>query len=230
MGTILAQAIVTRVERALFDLTNERWSEAELLEYLSDGQRQIVVLRPEANPKNMSRQLVAGTRQTIPERGYQLLDIICNMGTDGNTQGRAVRMCAKAPLDAFLPMWHASRVGTEDKTSTTVENFVYDTKDRYHFYVYPPQPSNVQGSVLLVYAETPADITSLTATIDLDDAYEPNLFHYCMYRALTKDQPGEDHDSSLADSQFRLFALSLAEEATIEKLLFPRQQEDREDR
>ena len=41
--------ILARVESILQDTSNVRWTEAELLNYLNDGQREIANLAPSAN-------------------------------------------------------------------------------------------------------------------------------------------------------------------------------------
>ena len=39
MGTLTAANLITRVQDKLQDTTSVRWSEAELLRYINDGQR-----------------------------------------------------------------------------------------------------------------------------------------------------------------------------------------------
>ena len=41
-GTLQGQHILSRVQNILQDNTNVRWTEGELLDYLNDGQREIV--------------------------------------------------------------------------------------------------------------------------------------------------------------------------------------------
>ena len=45
-GTITGANLLLRIEDTLQDTTNVRWSEAELLRYINDAQREIVNLRP----------------------------------------------------------------------------------------------------------------------------------------------------------------------------------------
>ena len=227
MGTIPAENILSRVDISLFDETRARWTQGELLQYLSDGQRMTVQLRPEANPKNEVMQLIAGTRQTIPAFGFQLLDVVRNMGISADTPGKTIRMVGRSILDRTDPDWHSS--AAIQAANSEVRNFTYDTKDRYHFYVYPAQPAQ-PGSVELIYSAAPAEIVAAATLIEIDDIYEPNLYHFMMYRALIKDAPAEDFRPDLAQEHYRLFATPLLGKAQVDALLFPLQQMEREGR
>ncbi len=63
--------------------SNVRWTEAEILAWISDAQRTITQLRP--NSYNVVRvaPLVPGPRQMIPQDGWLLMTVNSNMkGTD----------------------------------------------------------------------------------------------------------------------------------------------------
>ena len=94
MGTLTGANLITRVQDTLQDTTSVRWSEAELLRYINDGQREVVNLRPDASALTANVQLSTGTLQTIPTSGLRLLKITRNMsGTSGSaTGGRAIRI------------------------------------------------------------------------------------------------------------------------------------------
>lgn len=83
MGTILASAIINKAANQLTDSTNVRWTRVELLGWLNDGQRQIVLMTPASTNKVQTVQLVAGTRQSIPTDGWTLLEVIRSMGQIG---------------------------------------------------------------------------------------------------------------------------------------------------
>ena len=88
MGTVTAQTILNKAAIQLTDIANIRWTRAELLSWLNDGMRQIVVIQPSASSTTSVVKLDAGTRQTIPDDGWLLLAIYRNMGTTGTTPGR----------------------------------------------------------------------------------------------------------------------------------------------
>lgn len=180
MGTITAQEVINKVQIVLQDTTGIRWPDTtELLGWLNDGQREVLVFKPNANVVNASMQLVAGTKQSLPADGIQLIDVPRNMGSNGSTPGKAIRIAMREILDAQSPDWH-----TETPSGTT-RHYMYTPLDPKHFYVYPP--SSGTGQVELIYSAVPAKLTALSNTISLDDIYSNVLVDYVLYRAYSKD-------------------------------------------
>lgn len=204
---ILASSIIDRCSKQLLDITNVRWSRDQLLDWLSVGQRFIVVLQPSSSSTTVTRKLDAGTLQEIPPDGWLLLDVIRNMGTTGTTPGRAVRVVSRRLMDAYNPLWHSS------PASATTQNYIFDPQSQTSFYVYPP--SNGLGYLQYIYAALPAQLTSESDPITLPDAYEEALNHYVMFRALSKN--AEFAGSPQAEQYLALFNTSLGAKATAEQ-------------
>ncbi|CAB4135364.1 hypothetical protein UFOVP285_8 [uncultured Caudovirales phage] len=179
MGTITAQSVINKAAIQLTDVGNARWTRAELLDWLNQGQKQIVVMSPSATNKVSVVQLTSGTRQSIPSDGWTLLELIRYMGTNGSTPGRAIRVTSRELIDAFNPNWHA------DAKSAAPKHYIFDAQDQTVFYVYPP--SNGQGYVQLNYSPVPPMITSESTVISVSDTFEPALLDYILYRACSKD-------------------------------------------
>jgi hypothetical protein len=74
--TIAAQSIVRRVVETLQDSTSVRWPISELVRYLNDGQREVVLYRPDSMVTNAVLTCVAGSRQTLPSAGSKLIEIV----------------------------------------------------------------------------------------------------------------------------------------------------------
>lgn len=180
MSTITAQSVVDKVQVILQDTTGVRWPDSELLDWLNDGQREIVLYKPNAFIKNLAVRMAAGTKQSLPADGVQLIDVVRNMGTNGTTPGRAVRITMREVLDSQIPDWHS------ETPSSVVKHYVYSLLDPKNFYVYPPQPAAGQGHLEIVYGASPTD-TTLVGTITLDDIYQNVLVDYILYRAYSKD-------------------------------------------
>lgn len=181
MGTIIASVVIEKAQIILQDVTGIRWPDnTELLGWLNDGHLEVLVFKPNANVKNQSVQLAQGTKQSLPTDGIQLMDVVRNMGADGNSPGRVVRIALREILDAQAPGWH---YGTP---SSTVQHYTYNPLDPKHFYVYPPQPST-PSQVEVVYSAVPAKLTALTQPIAIDDIYQNVLVDYVLYRAYSKD-------------------------------------------
>lgn len=171
-----AQDIIDRARIILND-DGTRWPDAEMLKWVSDGQRVIALVRPDSCPINGPITLVAGTKQTIPANGLRLLDVIRNLTADGGPD-RSVRMVDRETLDSQDYNWHKAKQGK------TV-NFVYDNRDPTHFYVYPPAVNGAKLEIL--YSESPQEITDKTTDLALLDIYSEPLFNYVLFRAYSKD-------------------------------------------
>lgn len=177
---VAANFIINRVKDLLNDANLVHWTEAELLRYLSDAQRFCVQVRPESNVITAIVPVVQGVRQTIPESGFILFDVIRNMGADGNhVPGRTVKPISRNDLDQIDPEW-ATVADAEDAV-----NFMYDVNNREVYYVSPPL---VAGRCLeIAYAAVPAEIAAAGDSISMSDAYIPCLVEFVLYRARSKD-------------------------------------------
>jgi len=179
MGTVTAKTIIDKASIQLIDLTNIRWTRAELLSWLNDGMRQIVLIQPSASSTTVSKQLVAGTRQSLPTDGWLLLAIYRNMGTTGATPGRAIRVISREILDSFNPDWNS------DAAKAEVRNYIYTNQDQLAFYVYPPNTGTQY--VELNYSAQIADLTAESQVIPIFDVFQSALMDYILYRACSKD-------------------------------------------
>lgn len=179
MGTVTAKTIIDKATIQLIDLTNIRWTRVELLSWLNDGMRQIVLIQPSASSTTSVIKLGTGTRQYIPDDGWLLLAIYRNMGTTGATPGRAIRIISREILDGFNPNWNT------DKATAEVRNYIYTNQDQLAFYVYPPNTGTQY--VEINYSAQPADLTAETQVIPIFDVFQSALVDYILYRACSKD-------------------------------------------
>lgn len=204
--SIAAQALIRRVVETLQDTTSIRWPVAELVRYLNDGQREIIVHRPDAMVTNASLTLTAGTKQSLPSNGAKLIDVVRNSAGSK----RAIRMCAREILDAQSPGWHNLSGVTE------IVHFMFDPRDPKVFYVYPPAQS-AGASVDLVYSALPTDIaepaagtdySAVSGAISVPDIYSNALQDYVLYRAYTKDSQYAGNEAR-AQARYAAFANAL---------------------
>lgn len=176
---LTAQNIIDRAETILQDTTNVRWLATELLQWVNDAQRQIVLLKPDANPTVASVLLTSGTKQTVPSGGTQFIDLARNMGSaPGSTPGNAITYIDRNILDEQQPGWHAAT------PSAVVQHFTFDGRNPKVFYVYPPATGTAYAEIH--YAASPADI-GLSDAISLGDIYANPVLDWVLYRAYSKD-------------------------------------------
>lgn len=200
MGTITAKTLIDSVSVTLQDETNIRWKRPELLEYLNDGQREIVLAKPDSYVKNVALPLVAGAKQAIPADGIVFMRVNCNLGTAGTVPGRAPRYIPIRILDEQVPNWRGATAAGE------AQHYTFDEKDLKRFYVYPPQPAVNPHQMEVVYSANPTDVVSEAAPITLDDVWKTALVKYMEYRAYSKDADYAREDGA-ADRSYKVFAM-----------------------
>lgn len=208
---LTAASILDRVRSQLVDEdATKRWSDAELLRLLSDGQRMIATMDPSATSTVSSVLLASGSRQTVPSGGKRILSVIRNMGTDGATPGRAVRLVDSDMLDTYDADWHA------ETKALVVKNYMFDPSEESAYYVWPP--SNGVGYVQLNYSKIPVELTATTDSLAVSDIYAPALFDYTMWRAHSKDSDfaGGQDTANRYLMAFNLFMQSMTEGETNE--------------
>lgn len=214
MSTVTAKQIIDKASIQLLDISNVRWTRAELLGWINDAQRQIVILSPNATNKVATIKLDAGTRQSIPSDGWTLLNVIRYMGTDGLKPGRALRIASQEIMDAYDPNWHAA------VPTVVPQTYVFDLQDQTVFYIYPP--NNGKGYVQLNYSPDPVDLTAETQVINVRDIFETAILDYVLYRACSKDAeyaPGLE----LAKGYLSTFMASMGQKDKSEKDNSPNQ-------
>lgn len=184
-----AAELISRVGVTLFDESGVRWGEPELLQHLTDAQRQVTLLKPEAYTKNESVQLVAGSLQSLPTDGVLLVDVLNNMGSDGATAGGAVTQIDRTILESSRPNWRA------DSANINARHFVYDDRDQTHFEVYPPQPTPA-GFVQISYCAEPPEITSTADELVLSAIYDIPIYYFTLARCYAKSTGTQDFNKA----------------------------------
>lgn len=179
MPTVTAQSITEAAAKTLLDDSGVRWTPNELFGYVGAGEREICILKPEAYTKRGPVDCVPGTVQSLPTDASGLMEITRNMGADGLTPGGAIRQMDRTVMDSLDPGWH-------NHTPGPAKHFIYDDRDPLRFSLYPPQPDPAE-KVEAVYPATPPAIAAMTDPINLPDVYEPALYYFVLFRALSKD-------------------------------------------
>lgn len=146
------------------------------LDWLNDAQRAVVLVRPDANSVIANIGLVAGTKQAVPASYTRMLGVTRNMGADGNTPGKTIRLIDRQTLDDYNRDWH------NDTAASSVEEIVYDDKKTPTvFYTVPPMSGATQIEAQL--AKLPSNIAVPGDPIELSDVYVPPMVEWMLYRA-----------------------------------------------
>ena len=212
--------ILARVEATLQDTANVRWTEAELLNYINDAQREIVNIQPGATATHSNVQLVTGTKQSIPTDGLKLISVLRNMSSTINaaTGGRAIRLVSWDILDTQDPDWHNPTVTGDATHGTTPKHYLFDENDPLNFYVYPGVAGNAY--VEPVYSQRPTDLSAASSTIAVPDNYSNAIIDYCLFKAFMKDAEFAGNGQR-AGLHYQTFAVSVQGKAQIDAFIKP---------
>lgn len=174
MPTITAQKIVNDAKTILQETTGVRWSDAELLGWVSAGQREITMLVPSASTKVFTVLATPDIAlQRIPEEAHSFLDIVSTFA------GAVVTHIDRRLLDTTRRSWPV------EAPSAAPLHYVYDPRTPRLFYLYPRPAAGV--GLTMICSVCPPELTSLTQTIAIDDIYVNPLLDYVLYRAYSKD-------------------------------------------
>lgn len=152
--TTLVRDFLLGVSTTLQDLNPQgrRWPEAELVSYANWAARAIFKYLPhlgsaieaiklsQGTKQDLTRVLAADIKQsdggTEDRYGIAFMQALRNMGPDGLTPGRVVRLVSREQKDASNPEWHTATAGTE------VREVMHDRTTPLVFWVSPPVPAS----------------------------------------------------------------------------------------
>jgi hypothetical protein len=203
MGTLTCQQIADRAWTILNDANGVRWTSAEVLRWVNDGQRAVVLVLPSAYTRAAKPMLRTGTRQTLPvlglNDGLQPLSVVRNFDGAGEVSGPAITAKSRAYLDDAYPDWHSDEPGP-------AVHWFFDPQDPMAFYVWPPAPGNLRAEV--VYSAVPPELPSIGNPITLPDIYANALQFYLLFRAFSKSATYTKSPQQ-ADRNYQLFLQEL---------------------
>lgn len=175
------------------DTTRQAFPDAELLQYVTEGIREVIRVAPKwSQTTTLSFTASGGAEQNLaPSAASAVIDILSL--TDSSGVSHALRQVPREAMDAFRPGWRSD-------TNATPEEWMHEPSDPLKFYLYPPA---FGGEVLdLRVVPTVTDKTSADST-GLADIFDPILTDYVVYRASSKDD--EHVDSKRAVAFFETF-------------------------
>lgn len=205
-----AKTIIDKASVILGDVAATRWTTAELLGWLNDGQRELVSISPPVNIKNIALQLVSGVKQALPSDGILLMDIPHNLGSLGTTVGTLINHVPKEIMLKRIPGW------TTTMANGIVKHYVYSVSDPLIFYVYPPQPASPKY-VECVYSAIPVLIANANAgtKITINDTYQNALLDYLLYRAFIKDSDSANQ-TARGQEHYKMFIGSVVSKMSVD--------------
>lgn len=135
-----------------------RYSDAFILRKINQSVQRMVIKRPDLFSEVYVLTCVAGPLQAAPADAVRVMDVLAN------SAGRAVKEINQEVLDLTLPTW-------ESLTPGPANDWMRYPRDPNRFYLYPAATAG--DTVTILYAKTPAAVTSTASSIPLPLAYQP---------------------------------------------------------
>jgi len=222
--TISASSIIRRATDVLMDSTSVRWPASELVRWLNDAQREVILLRADAMNRTATGALAVGARQSLDAMALnpaptKLIEITRNLAATSNKN--AVRLVARHILDAQIPGWYSIA------PTINILHYMFDARDPKTFYVYPPAAAGAQLEIM--YSGIPNDIAepadgstfaNVVGNIGVPDIYANTLLDYVLYRAYSKDSEYAGNEARAA-SHYAMFNSSLSNEIKVTLAVAP---------
>lgn len=205
--TVYVADVLGRVNTQLRDPGFIRWTKPELLEYFNDAVRAVVLSRPDASASVIDFVCVAGVRQQLPDDVYQLIDIV------GQTTGRAVVSADRVTLDTADPMW---RVTTGEPAA---EAYLYNPLLPHYFLLFPGVASGISLNIAVSLYPQEIPLEALDeedpVAMPISDIFINPVVDWCLYRAFSKDAPGQD--SNLAKEHLQNYNDAMGVKTKVDK-------------
>lgn len=199
MGTITYMQQVDRASKVLRDGGFDRWTIEELLDWISDGEREVVRRRPDATAFNTDLTLVAGTRQRIPDDAYRLITLIRTIN------GGSIQLIDRKVIDAQNRDWHRATPADD------IEYYIYDDRDPRTFYVYPPAKNNVQVEGAISVMPSPPVIVGGNEELLVGDEWAGPTLDWALFRAFSKDAESSPSHAQSAANHLNAFKTAMGE-------------------
>jgi hypothetical protein len=187
--------VITEVRSILQDAdTPYRYSDTDLLGFVNQTIKRMVVLRPDLFGVIGDIPTTAGSAvQSLPSDALRLIDIFQVKG------GNAVTEVDRETMARYAPDWMNATAGSP-------VNFMRHVKNSERFFLYPPPTA---GTVLVgEYAQVPADY-ALTDTITTpSDAFFPTIIDGTVW--LAESIEDEAVNSKRAEFFLQLFTSQLS--------------------
>ena len=222
MGTLTGANLISRIQDSLQDTTGVRWTEAELLRYINDAQREVVNFKPQASADHSNIQLATGTEQSIPDVALSLIKVVRNMSATGSsaTGKKSIRLVDEDILNSIEPDWHDPTVTGDAAHGSVIKHYVFDPDDPRKFYVYPGVKDGENAYVELITSRSPTDLSATSSTIYIDDIYGNALVDYVLFRCYMKDSEFAGN-AQRASQHYQLFLNSVSSGISSKNLINP---------
>lgn len=206
----------TKVSELLTDTTNVTWTLDKVQGWLSEAQRQIVLLRPDANSIAEEFTPVAGsTKQSLPTDAFRLLDIPHTIVS--GLPSSAITIVSRITLDKFTRSWH--NVAEVDEPL----HYVYNDQVPEVFYLYPKPSASTRIEIHVSKIPDEPDFNA-DPDVTIHSGYEAAMIQYAVWRCLSRADD-QSPDTQAAELAYQKFIQLLGMEAQSKNAVSPSNRE-----
>ncbi|MBI9110321.1 DUF6682 family protein [Maridesulfovibrio ferrireducens] len=208
---MIAGEAVSDIRIALHDPDGVRFSDDVLLLHLTRAQRQVVMIRPDANSYVECVKLTAqSTKQEVPDQG-RFIGLVRNVKADGSP-GTAITSVERSSLDDSNLLWHM------EPPSEVIDNYAFEEKVPTVYWVTPPPAEEVR--VELEYSRRPGALIHVEQEMALSDIFLGPIVNYVLYLCLAVNSTSATNWQKGMDNLRQMY-VSLGEEAKARLFMSP---------
>lgn len=175
--------IFTRVQRTFGDEASVQVTEADVIRWINDAQREAVMQHEGLLMTEGFISTVAGTAEyTLPTNCFTLSVVAYKDNADASYY--PLRFLTVQAMNEYAGGWDGN-----DFSAGYPQVFTKDTNDKIILF---PRPDNtVTNGIKLTYSRFPTDLTANTDSIDLPHYYHSYVEAFCMMKAYEMDEDWE---------------------------------------
>lgn len=194
--------VVTRVERLFGDEAGVQLTEADVIRWINDAQREIVMHNESVLETTSSVDLVVDQDEyTFPTDLYILRSLRYKY-TDDLSFNRLQYMNLQE-FDSYIAGWD----GTFNSSARPLVYTTYEEK----IFLYPRPSESSTGGLKILYSKKPTEITTASDPLTLPVIYHNAIVKYCYMMAQEMDEEYEASANALVKFQGDVNALSFKE-------------------
>ncbi len=171
--------VKTRVRRSFGDESSVQVTDSDILRWINDGQREVVMQNPSLLEKIVTANVVQNVSDyTFPADLNQLRSV--SYKSTASLAYQQVKGMSLQEFDQRIDAWDGTIYGPADPV-------VYCTFAG-NIKLFPIPPENVTGGLKLYYYRTPVDVASDSDVLDLPVSYHSAVVEYCLKQAYEMDE------------------------------------------
>lgn len=186
-GKLSVSDVVTRVQRTFGDESAVQVTQADIIRWINDAQREVVMQHENLLQTSAALDSVVGQYEyPLPADCLTVNSVLFRNSTDANASFYTLRFMGPTEMTSLADGWRGTDYGTGVPQ-------VFTRSDSGKFAIFPAPQTALVGAIKIIYARYAVDVVDTNSNIDLPAYYHSYVEHFCMMKAYEMD---EDWDSA----------------------------------